>query len=268
MVVLLLVGCATQMPTVPPIGTAGVSHPGKIVWHDLVTPDPKSAKEFYSGLLGWTFEDLTSGYSLARQNGQLVAGVAKLNVSGEPAHWLPLMSVSDIDSALGHTTGSGGEVVLEAFDLPGRGRVAVVRDPEGAAFGVVQSSVGDPEDRRRVVNQWLWNEVWIDDAAAAVEFYGAMEGFEVGESDAFDVRYKYLTRNGIPRFGFLEKSSKNIESTWVSYILVEDVDDAVSRVESLGGTILLAPNPEVRDGLVAIVTDPSGAGLVLQEDKR
>jgi hypothetical protein len=30
---------------------------GKVIWHDLITEDLKSAKRFYSGVFDWTFED-------------------------------------------------------------------------------------------------------------------------------------------------------------------------------------------------------------------
>jgi hypothetical protein len=33
----------------------------------------------------------------------------------------------------------------------------------------------------------------------------------------------------------------------------------------LGGKVLLAPSPQLRDGTMAVVTDPSGALLVLQK---
>lgn len=265
---LVLTGCATQLPSVPPIGTQGVHHPGKVVWHDLVTPSLKRAKSFYSGLLGWTFEDVSNGYTLARNNGQLVAGIAKLNTSGQPGHWVPLLSVSDMQTVLTHTTDSGGAVVLEPFTVPGRGEVALVRDPQGAAFGIVQSSEGDPVDRGRVENEWLWDEVWTQDVPAAIHYYRDVADFEVGEKSIYDITYNYLQRDGQPRFGFLEKSRADIETTWVSYILVADVNAAASQAEALGGKVLLAPRADVRDGTVAIIADPDGAGLVLQESKQ
>jgi hypothetical protein len=46
---------------------------------------------------------------------------------------------------------------------------------------------------------------------------------------------------------------------------VADPAAAAARAESLGGRILLAPSPEVREGTIAIVADPSGAILALQK---
>lgn len=263
----LIAGCATQIPTVPPIGTPGISLPGKVVWHDLLTPNPASAREFYGELLGWTFEDVGSGYTLARHDGRLVAGIAKVDKPEENGHWITHLSVQDTDAVLAYTRESGGDVILKPFDVPGRGRVALLRDPQGAAFGVIQSSTGDPEDRERTVSEWLWDEVWARDVPSAISFYEGVARFEAAEAQVFDVSYTYVKSEGKPRFGFIEKPGDEIEPTWVSYVLVDDVAAAVAKVDSLGGTVLLAPDARVRDGSVAIVTDAQGSGFVMQEDK-
>jgi predicted enzyme related to lactoylglutathione lyase len=36
-------------------------HPGKMIFAELVTPDLASAKQFYGGLFGWTFQDSRMG---------------------------------------------------------------------------------------------------------------------------------------------------------------------------------------------------------------
>lgn len=32
--------------------------PGKICWHELITSDTEGSKAFYSGLFGWTTEEM------------------------------------------------------------------------------------------------------------------------------------------------------------------------------------------------------------------
>ena len=258
-------GCAAILPKVPPLGPEGLFLPGKVVWHDLVTPDMDKAKNFYAGLLGWTFEDLSDGYAIARYNGRLVAGVAKLDRSGRSSNWLPLVSVPDMDRLLTEATAAGGKIILKPFDLPSRGRVAVLRDPQGAAFGVVQSSHGDPADRKADINEWLWNEVWTDDIPAAVAFYQTVGGYRLAEKTVGDIQYRYLERDGQPRVGLLDKPSPQIGNTWVAYIRVADVDATVNKAKTLGGNVLMAPTAAVRNGTVAVIADPSGAGFVVQE---
>ena len=53
-------------------------HVGKVIWLDPMTPDLAGAKQFYSGLFGWTFRDIHTGktdYAVAYLDGQPVGGV-------------------------------------------------------------------------------------------------------------------------------------------------------------------------------------------------
>lgn len=262
---LVIAGCAATLPEVPPLGSAGISLPGKVVWHELVTPDMNKAKNFYAGLLGWTFEDVSDGYALARYNGRILAGIAKLDLSEHASNWLPLISATDMERVLAEAVAAGGKTVLKPFDMPNRGRIAVLKDPLGASFGVVQSSHGDPADRKPDINEWLWNEVWTDDVPAAVAFYQTVGGYRLVEKAVSDIHYRYLERDGQPRVGLLDKPSPQIGNTWVAYIRVADVDAAANKAKALGGYVLMAPSAAIRNGTMAVITDPSGATFVLQE---
>jgi predicted enzyme related to lactoylglutathione lyase len=262
---ILVVGCAGQLPDLPVIGTPGNHQPGKVVWHDLVTPDLEQAKSFYGALLGWKFEEVSSGYLLARNGDGPVAGLARLDSKEDGSYWLPLVSVADADQSERTARDAGGTVLLKPFDLGGRGRVAVLKDPQGAAFGVLQSSYGDPKDAVPQLNGWMWNEVWTQNVSASADFYRKLVGYEEDTTRIAGVSYTYLARDGVPRVGLITKSDPQIGNTWVAYLRVADVNAFTARAESLGATVLMAPNQKVRNGTVAILADPQGAGFVAQE---
>jgi predicted enzyme related to lactoylglutathione lyase len=261
----IVVSCASALPNVPPLGESGVLLPGKVVWHDLVTPDIETAKEFYGNLFGWVFEDLSSGYVLASHNERHIAGIAKLDLPNKTSNWLPLLSVADMDRTLTEATTAGGKTVLKPFDLSNRGRVAVLKDPQDAAFGIVQSSEGDPADREPEVNGWLWNEIWTEDVPSAITFYEIVGKYRMAEKTFGDVRYCYMESNGKPRIGLIEKPSPEMGNTWVAYIRVADVKSTVEKAKALGGKVLMEPQESIRHGSVAVLTDPNGAGFVVQE---
>jgi predicted enzyme related to lactoylglutathione lyase len=264
----LLAGCAATLPQVPPLDSTGIVLPGKVVWRDLVTPDINQAKAFYGGLLGWTFEDLSSGYSLASHNGRYVAGIARLGRNGRAGHWLPLVSVLDIDAVVSQAADGGGKTVLRPFEMADRGRIAVIKDPQGAAFGIVHSRHGDPADREPDINGWLWNEIWTDDLPGAIKFYTTVGGYQLAERTIAEIPYQYFERDGQPRVGLLEKPSPEIGNTWVAYIRVAEVSATVDKATALGGTVLMAPSAAVRNATVAVIADPGGAGFVIQEWRR
>ena len=264
----ILAACAASLPRVPALDTTGILQPGKVVWHDLVTPDINQAKAFYGGLLGWAFQDLSRDYSLVRHNGRLVAGIARLDRHGRAGHWLPLVSVADVDSVLRQAASEGGKTLIRPFEMADRGRIAVLKDPQGTAFGIVHSTRGDPADRDPEINGWLWNEIWTEDLAGAIGFYTAVGGYRLVEKTIAGIPYRFFERDGRPRVGLLEKPSPEIGNTWVAYIRVADVNATVDKATALGGTVLMAPSAAVRNATVAVIADPSGAGFVVQEWNR
>lgn len=263
--VLLVAGCSTAPTALPPLQTGDSVLLGKVIWHDLLTPDIERSQRFYGALFGWTFEKVASGYALARNAGEPVAGFAKLDRARDASYWMPLVSVPDVDTAVVHTDSEGGETLLEPIDIPGRGRVAVVRDPQGAAFALIHNSQGDPVDRDPVVNGWLWNEIWTDDVEASGAYYESLVGYQPLQREVNDHPYVFLARGGKARVGLVQKPDAEIGNTWVAYIKVADVTATVQKAEALGGNVLMAPRPDMSNGRIAILTDPEGAGFVVQE---
>jgi predicted enzyme related to lactoylglutathione lyase len=73
-----------------------------------------------------------------------------------------------------------------------------------------------------------------------------------------------LGKNGSDRVGVLQNPVPDWTPIWLTYFGVEDAAVAAARVEELGGQVLVPVSPEVRDGTMAVVTDPTGALLVLR----
>lgn len=246
---------------------------GKVIWHDLVTEDLSSSREFYSGLFGWTFQQSTGtrgeDYVLARQGDLLVAGLLEVDVPDDEndySRWLPYVSVADVDTAVARTRTAGGTVVASARNV-GLGRVAAVLDPQGAVIGLARSSIGDPDDMTTApgVGKPVWTELLADDPQAAAAFYSALVPYQVKEIERRGGKYLFLASDGIDRAGIFQKpASDEYAATWLTAFGVEDPAAAAAKAESLGGRIIVPASAELRDGTIAIITDPAGAILVLQ----
>lgn len=111
------------------------------VFHELMTTDVEKAKEFYLKVTGLTASP--GPYPILMDGAQMVAGLVGPRAEGtgwpsggpEP-HWIAYFGVEDVDAAAKTTKELGGKVLLAPTDVPGFGRAAVLRDPQGAAFGV------------------------------------------------------------------------------------------------------------------------------------
>lgn len=126
--------------------------PGQIWWTELMTRDPDSAREFYSKVIGWTANDVSlsdpmqpakagePNYTIfMNDDGHPVCGVFNLGGPGHenvPPHWFTYIAVEDVDDTVQTVTACGGQVLRPPFDVANVGRIAIIRDPEGAAVGI------------------------------------------------------------------------------------------------------------------------------------
>lgn len=269
----LIVACSATGPG-PATGFSLSSEPlvGKFVWHDLVTDDPVKAREFYSGLLGWEFEHTThplgGDYTLIRLYGQFVGGMVSLAdpAGADYSRWLPYLSVADVDAAVRFTKSSGGAAVVAPVELENIGRAAAVTDPQGAVLGLLRSRVGDPDDSiAPAAGRVVWNELLAADEVTAAGFYGSLAGLEVSRVNRRGGEYTLLRAQGRDRAGVMERPDARLAPLWLTHFAVADVAVAARRVSELGGKVLLAPSPELREGTFAVVSDPGGAILALAQ---
>jgi len=268
-----LVACTTaSRPELSGMSFAAEPLTGKVVWYDLITEDLDSARDFYQGLFGWTFEDSKGprgqDYAVARSGNVYVAGMLEIPAATDGAklsRWLPYVSVADVDEAVARGVDAGASVAVSARDV-NLGRVAALVDPEGAVIGLARSAFGDPDETTTApaAGRPVWTELLTDDAAAAATFYAELGGYDVNTVDRRGGQYTLLASDGKNRAGILKKPSEKVEPVWLTYFGVDDPAAAAVLAESLGGKIILPASQELRDGTMAIVTDPSGAVLVLQ----
>ncbi len=270
----ILNSCTTTNLIVPPV-TGKVTNqffPGKFVWHDLMTNDVIAVKKFYNELFGWEFigeDDPRAKYTTILQNDRPIGGivyVATLDDGSNPSQWMSYLSVADVDLSVDFYRKNGGNILREAWDQAGRGRMAIVQDAQGALLALLHSDVGDPQDEEPVNFGWLWNELLTTDAEQARSFYESLAGYR---SESIPVRenFKYYTLNKGEkvRAGIGQVPWESVKPNWLVYILVEEPDAVSERVLQLGGEILLPTSPEIRKGSVAIVSDPSGGVFAIQK---
>lgn len=119
---------------------------GKFAWNELATTDPERARAFYAETLGWTFESFAlpgTAYWIARSGEELVGGLGGMETGAikgaNQPYWFPFIEVDDVDARLAKARAAGAMILQEPEDVPNVGRVAVLRDPTGAAVGWMTS---------------------------------------------------------------------------------------------------------------------------------
>jgi uncharacterized protein len=266
--------CAKKPIIVPPISPepTHVRHVGKFVWYDLFTHDLESTGRFYAELFGWTFSKTTHGGKRVKtieQEGVPIGNAILIDPKkhkAEDSGWLSYISVDDVDDATELVTRHKGSIQMLPKDLPERGRVSVVKDPEGAVFALVTAAGGDPQDQDPIINNWLGSELWARNPSAALAFYQMLVDYEIKMVDNDSgPSYRLLIKDGETRGGIVEIPWEGIEPNWLPYIVVEDADAIMQKASELGGAILIAPDEAIRKGAVSIIADPSGAVFAVQQ---
>ena len=117
------------------------------VWHELMSLDPERARKFYQEVVGLTTSPLEGApfpYTVWLQDEEPVGGLVppqdkqKGWPSGAKPHWVSSFASPDVDQSVEKAKKLGGQVLLPPTDIPKFGRAAVLKDPEGAVFGIFQ----------------------------------------------------------------------------------------------------------------------------------
>ena len=123
------------------IGAAVENEHGGMTWSDVQTNDPAAAVAFYSKLFNLEVQPMedTTDYQLLQRDMHMVCGVAQMDASmqGVPSHWMGYFTVDHCEGTVERAVAAGGKLVAPAFDMP-YGRMAVLSDPAGAVFNIVQ----------------------------------------------------------------------------------------------------------------------------------
>ena len=109
-----------------------------------MTNNPEQAGGFYNAVLGTEFNAAPMDYYLLRAGGRSVAGVLKITpeMQGCFPCWVTYFGVDDADAKTTQAQELGATVLVQPWDVPGEGRVAVLQDPQGAVFNLFQPVPG------------------------------------------------------------------------------------------------------------------------------
>ncbi len=121
-----------------------LASPGEWIWSSLITTDPDTDAAFYQKLFGYEVFRLPSGRGaqhllLASEN------YARASVNSIPAkrpglhpHWLNFVRVVDAEKTAARVAALGGRILVAPHADRQGGKIAVVADPAGAVFGLLE----------------------------------------------------------------------------------------------------------------------------------
>ena len=241
---------------------------GRLCWHELMVPNMDVAKEFYGRVAGWTttvWEGAAGPYTMWMNGETPVGGMMTLTEEqqkhGTPPCWLAYVSTPDANGTVAKIKELGGGVIHE-MAVPEVGRFAVVSDPQGGVFAVLEPESDTPgHDGPPEIGEFSWHELATTDWEAAMPFYAEVFGWQ--ESSRMDMGeagiYQMFGRGAHPLGGIFNKPPEMPVVAWLMYVRVPDVNVAVETVKELGGKILHGPMEVPGGDFIASCQDPQGA---------
>ncbi|WP_026454792.1 VOC family protein [Saccharomonospora iraqiensis] len=236
--------------------------PGTPTWLDLGIPDLDRAMGFYGAVFGWEFDvgpEEAGRYTQCLLRGRRVAGLMPHQDPDATEFWWNLyFATDDCDATAATAERAGGSVVTAPTDVMDEGRMAIVRDPTGAQFGLWQAGAHLGCELVNEPNALLRNDLLTRDPAAAREFYRAVFDYSLdGDPNMPDADSTFLRRPDGHEIGGIVGDPSAERPGWGTLFQVDDADETVRRVRDNGGT---AADPfDMVYGRLAGVTDPFGA---------
>jgi uncharacterized protein len=127
------------------IGAQLANDPGTMNWNECQTTDAEAAAAFYEAAFGvevkpYPMAEGRPPYNVIEVGGRGVAGIFEINehMGDVPPNWSTVFAVANTDETVAKAKELGGTALVEGMDLPDIGRMAVLQDPTGAVFQVLQ----------------------------------------------------------------------------------------------------------------------------------
>ena len=248
--------------------------PGSFCWVELNTSDPVAAKKFYSGVFGWATEDMPAGpdmvYTMAKLRGLEVGAICGLQpeqkANGVPPHWMTYVSVASADESASKAQKLGATILAPAFDVMDVGRMAIIKDPQGAVFCLWQAKAHIGARLVGETGAFCWDELWTTDRKKAAEFYKGLFGWGGKEGDMGEMGVYVEWQNGGQSIGGMMETSPEmgpIPPHWLPYFMVDDCDATAGKAQASGGKLIVPPQDIPNVGRFSVISDPQGAGFAI-----
>jgi predicted enzyme related to lactoylglutathione lyase len=248
---------------------------GTPIWYELMSRDPLAARRFYCDVVGWQIDEeppagSTMDYRMVNAGDEPVAGIFRLTDDmcrqGASPCWMMYLGVDDVDGCVAAIRSSGGSVLLPAFDIADVGRIAMVSDPQGAAFYVMRGASdenGTACDPERA-GHGAWHELHAADGSKAAEFYTANFGW--GKSGVVDMGpeglYQLFGLDG-RELGGIMTDARFPRPAWLVYFRADGIERAAVRIAEAGGQVIHGPMEVPGGGWIVNGLDPEGAMFAL-----
>lgn len=253
---------------------------GAVLSADIAVPEHQRVVGFYAHVL------TTGDVPLWREDLMNNRGIPIIGVGARsteyaelPLQWMPHIQVADVARSVERALELGGSEAMHERDGNGVSQWAVLLDPDGAAFGLIQHVSEDDASSEELAASpdaaentgcIAWLDLTVPNAAASRDFYQEVVGWSAQDVDMEDTNGRYADYNmlggdGNPAAGVCHARGVNVglPPVWLLYLPVGDIAESLRRVRGDGGTIIKDTTGTDEGYAYGVVRDPVGAFFAL-----
>lgn len=114
-----------------------------------------------------------------------------------------------------------------------------------------------------MANPFVHVELNTTDPAKAKEFYGQLFSWKLEDTEMPVGTYTMIQPGEGTGGGIMQQMMPGAPSSWLAYVIVDDVKATTAQAKSLGASIVKDVSEIPGMGSYSIITDPTGAALGL-----
>ncbi|GAB5390336.1 MAG: VOC family protein [Alphaproteobacteria bacterium] len=236
-----------------------------LIWCDLYSRIPDKVAPLYEAVFGWHVEGHEG--MTCHSHSQPVARILKMPdpffSTRLPSFWMPCFYTDDLNHStkLAEQLGGKVEIAPAAPPAPIEDRFALIRDPLGAGFCLIEQpgfTLGTQEGEPHL------GHLHVSDAAAILPFYSRLMQWRftplAGDAGCYDI-----TSDDNPgRWGLLRELPDSIRGQyqyWTPGFVRHDIQAAARTCKHMGGSELA----DWRDhtGHHKLISDPEGSVCIM-----
>ena len=237
-------------------------------WADHLSHNGQAAKDFYTSLFGWTYDDHPAGpdmvYTMFSHNGMAACASAEAGPGQEnlPPHWSVYVTVDDLEAATERAKAAGGTVVFDPCDVMDVGRMAIIQDKEGAFLRLWYPLKHAGAGVMMEPGALCWFELATTDPESAGAFYKSVLQVDIDRDENVEEFPYWVLKVGDQMVGGIIQIGEDwgpVPPNWGVYFGVNDVDGIAGKAKDLGGSIIVEPRDLMDFARFAVLTDTEGA---------
>ena len=118
-----------------------------------------------------------------------------------------------------------------------------------------------------MANPFVHVELNTTDVAKAKGFYGKLFDWKMEDVPMESGTYTMIGVGDGTGGGLMKHPMPGAPSTWLAYVLVDDIEASTRKAKSLGATIIKDVTEVMGMGWLSIISDPTGAVLGMWKPK-